>query len=72
MAAALADRFDQVGAQLVGDRRQFGFVERAQVIRCLDAREAGIAGRVDHRVRTFSERPFSPSNGGGASKRRRP
>ncbi len=72
VAAALAHRFDEVGAQFVGDRPQFGFVERAQVIRCLDAREAGIAGRVDHHVRTFSECPFSPSNGGGASKRRRP
>ncbi|VTQ58091.1 Uncharacterised protein [Stenotrophomonas maltophilia] len=72
VAAALAHRLDEVGTQFVGDRPQFGFVERAQVIRCLDAREAGIAGRVDHHVRTCSERPFSPSNGGGASKRRRP
>ena len=31
MPARLADLFDQVGAQFIGDRRQFGFRELAQV-----------------------------------------
>src|SRR3546814_2964879 len=52
MTARLADRFDQVGAQFVGDGGQLGFVELAQVGRGFDARKARVARRVDH-VRHF-------------------
>src|SRR5690606_16115476 len=48
MTAGPADRFDQVGTQLVGDGGQFGFVELAQVGRAVDAREARIAQGIDH------------------------
>ncbi|MNV03735.1 hypothetical protein D3C71_940150 [compost metagenome] len=68
VTAALADRFDQVGTQLARHRTQFGFIERAQVIGILDARQARIAGRVDHFLRVSSETVFWPSTGGGASK----
>src|SRR5690606_33443287 len=50
MAARLADRFDQVGAQFVGDGGQLGFVEPAQVGRGFDARKARVARGVDHPV----------------------
>ena len=48
MAAAPAYRFDQVSAQFLGDRGEFGFVELAQVGRDIDAGEARVARGVDH------------------------
>ncbi len=48
VTAAAAHRLDQVGTQFVGDRGELGFVELAQVGGRLDAREARIAGGVDH------------------------
>src|SRR3546814_11658317 len=50
MTARLADRFDQVGAQYVGDGGQLGFVELAQVGRGFNARKARVARGVDHPV----------------------
>ena len=47
MAAALADRFDQVGAQFLGDRGQFVFVELAQVGGNGDAGQARVATAVE-------------------------
>src|SRR5690606_6048358 len=50
MAAGLADRLDQVGAQFVCDGGQLGLVEPAQVGRGFNARKARVARRVDHAV----------------------
>ena len=48
MAAGRGDRFDQVGAQLARNRRQFAFVEQAQVGGRIDAGKARIALGIDH------------------------
>ena len=48
MATAPADRVDQIGAQFLGDRGQFGFIEAAQVGGCGDAGEARITRGIDH------------------------
>ena len=42
MAADLADGFDQVGAQFLGDGRKFGFGELAEIGGNGDAREARV------------------------------
>ncbi len=68
VAAAPAHGFDQVVAQLAGDRGQFGFLERAQIVRGLDARQARIADGVDHVLRVSAGPVFSPPFRGGASK----
>ena len=53
MPAALAHRFDQVGAQLLRDGGQLGFAEAPQVGRRCDLGEAGISLRINH-VRIIS------------------
>src|SRR5690606_35541330 len=67
--AGMADRFDQVGAQLVGDRAQLGFIETAQVGGTVDPREARIAPRVDREggagQRRGHPRIFAPVGVGG-------
>jgi len=64
MTATLADRLDQVGTQFICDGRQFGFFEPAQVIRILDARQAGIACGIDHVYRASSQAPIFPPKPG--------
>src|SRR5690606_4435062 len=43
MPAAAADRFDQVGAQLIGNGSKLFFGKAAQVSWAVDARQQGIA-----------------------------
>ena len=42
------DRFDQVGAQLVRDVFELRFRQLAEIFGRVDAREMGVALRVDH------------------------
>ena len=48
VAAAAPDRFDQVGAQFLGDGGQFVRIELAQVAGGIDARKARVPRRIDH------------------------
>ncbi|MCW0449647.1 hypothetical protein NB706_002481 [Xanthomonas sacchari] len=59
VAAALADALDQKGAQFLGDGRQLRFIEATQFGGDLDAREARIAGGVDHRNGGSADLSFS-------------
>ena len=70
MAAALAHRFDQVGAQFLGDRGQFGFVELAQVGGDVDAGKAGIARGVDHRLKLACGPRIVQRHGGRGKEKR--
>jgi hypothetical protein len=63
VAAAAADRLDQVIAQFAGDRRQLVFVEPAQVGGRVDPRQARIACGVHH------ARIFTPPVAGGKARR---
>ena len=64
VAAGFSNRFDQVGTQFVGDLRELGFVEAAQVGRRIDPRQARIAFGIDHAG------IFAPRVAGGKATRR--